>query len=276
MRIAPVALFVLLTGCAVNGFEKYYNPSPIAETIASNPWMVDKPPAVPKVYTYSDDPKADMKRLAEDGYLAIGSSSFYGPPKMGTKAQLIEQGKKVGAAVILVHSKYHDTVTGTVPYTVANPPQVATVNTSGTVNTFSGGGANSTSTVTMPGGPTTYNIPYSVTRNDYVASYWVARDPHKMRLGTNTVPLPDDVRTRLQRNTGVYVPIVVRGTPAFNSNVLEGDVIVGINGADVSDPKGFTDQLTQYAGQTVKLSIIRGSEPVSISVKLNQNPPGVH
>jgi len=71
------------------------------------------------------------------------------------------------------------------------------------------------------------------------------------------------------------VPIVIRGTPAFSANVLEGDVIVKINGADVIDPKGFTDQLTRFAGQPVELSIIRGSEPLVIRVTLNSNPPGV-
>ncbi len=94
-----------------------------------------------------------------------------------------------------------------------------------------------------------------------------------MRLGVNSVPLPDEVRSKLQRNTGVHVPIVVRGTTAFKSNVLEGDVIVAINGADVTDPKSFSDQLTQYAGQTVQLGIMRGTEPMTIRVRLNDNPP---
>lgn len=69
---------------------------------------------------------------------------------------MLEQGKKVGAALILIRSKYRDTLSGTLPYTVPNPPQVASVNTTGTANVYGTGGYatgnyNSTSTVTMPG-----------------------------------------------------------------------------------------------------------------------------
>lgn len=276
---AVLSCFVCLTGCATNGFEKYYSPQPGSESVLSSPY-VDKPLATPKVYAHSNDTKADAKRLAEDGYILLGTSSFFGPANRSNQAQAIAQGKKVGASLIMVSSSYRDTLNGAIPYTVANPTQYATVNTNGTVNSYGSGGYangtyNSTSTVAVPGGYSTYSIPYSVTRNDFFASYWARRSPEKMRLGVNPVPLPDEVRSRLQRNTGVFVPIVIRGTPAFSANVLEGDVIVKINGTDVVDPKGFTDQLTQFAGQAVDLSIIRGSEPISIHVTLNPNPPGL-
>ena len=180
-----------------------------------------------------------------------------------------------------MQSSYRDTLNGTIPYTVANPTQYATVNTSGMVNSYGSAGYatgtyDSTSTVAVPGGYSTYAIPYSVTRNNYFASYWAARSPDRMRLGVNPVPLPDEIRQRLQRNTGVFVPIVIRGTPAFRANVLEGDVIVKINGIDVIDPKGFSDQLTQFEGQAVELSILRGNDQLAVKVALNPNPSGVH
>jgi hypothetical protein len=280
MRLSVIGLFALLsTGCAVNGFEKYYTPQPGADKISSSPY-IEKAPAVPKLYAHSNDVDADAKRMAEDGYVLIGISSFFGPSKTGTQSQAIEQGKRVGAAVILVKSTYKDTLTGTLPYTVPNAPQVATVNTSGTVNSYGSGGYangtyNGTSTVTMPGGSTTYNIPYAIARSDFFASYWVASDPAKMRLGTRPVDLPDNLRAKLKRNTGVYIPIVIHGTPAFRANILEGDVILKINDVDVVDAKGFTDQLTQLAGETVTLDILRDTETVTIKVTLNQNPPGV-
>jgi PDZ domain len=279
-RTAGIAtVLVLLAGCATSGFEKFYNALPGSETVASNP-MYEKPPTTPKLYMYSSDPKSDAKHLAEDGYVMIGTSSFFGPSKNGKQSLAIEQGKKVGAAVVMLNSTYKDTLTGAIPYTVQNPNQTATVSTNGTVNSFGSGGYangtyNSTSTVSMPGGSTTYNIPYAISRSDIFASYWVARDPAKMRLGTNPVNLPDNIRTRLGRNTGAYIAIVIRGTPAFRANVLEGDVIVKINDLDVIDAKGFSEQLTQFAGQSVKLSIIRGAEPISIQLTLNENPPGL-
>jgi hypothetical protein len=277
--ISAILASLLLSGC-VNGFEKYYSPAPGSERISSSPYM-DKPPAEPRVYAHSSDPNADAKRLAEDGYVLIGSSSFYGPANKVTQAQAVEEGKKVGAAIVMVRSSYKDTLSGALPYTVANPTQYATVNTTGTVNSYGSGGYangtyNSSSTVAMPGGYSTYSIPYNISRNDFYASFWAKRSPEKMRLGVNPAPLTDELRQRLQRNTGVFVLIVVRGTPAFRANILEGDVILKINGADVIDPQGFSDQLTQFAGQSVEISLIRGQEPVTVHVTLNPNPPGVH
>ncbi len=274
MRLAILGGLVLLSGCAVNGYEKYYVPSSNAESFKASPVYV-KSQSDPKIYVHSNDINADALRLEEDGYVLVGTSSFFGPERIGTRADAIEQGKKVGAAIIMIKSTYRDTVTGSLPYTVPNAPQVATVNTSGTVYGNSGSGSyNSTSTVTMPGGSTTYNIPYSVTRSDFFPSYWVASDPNKMRLGVNAISLPDEVRRRLMRNTGAYVVVVIRGTPAFRANVLNGDVIVKINDTDVMDGPSFINQLTPVAGETIKLDIIRGAEPVIIQVKLNPNPPG--
>jgi S1-C subfamily serine protease len=159
-----------------------------------------------------------------------------------------------------------DTLSGVVPYSVANPPVVSTVNTSGTVNGY---GYNSTGTITTPGGYSTYAIPYSVSRNTFYASYWVKQDPRKLHLGVSPAPLSDELRRKLERNTGVMIAVVIRDTPAFKANILEGDVVLKVNGADVVDPPSFIAQLTQWAGKTVTLDVMRGDRPRSITVTLN-------
>src|ERR1019366_2280753 len=102
----------------------------------------------------------------EDGYVYIGASSFYGPANRSNQAQAVEQAKKVGAAIVLFKSDYMDTQSGVIPYTVANPAVVSTINTSGTVNSngsngYGTGNYSSTGTITTPGGYSTYAIPYS-------------------------------------------------------------------------------------------------------------------
>lgn len=270
MRITLMLVVAVLSGCATNGYTKFYTPARGNETATSNPLYV-KPPKVPALYTHSNDVDADVKRLNEDGYWLIGTSSFFGPSKMANKEDAIAQGQKVGAALVMLKTSYKDTLSGTMPMVLPNAPQTATMNTTG--NVYGNGGSayyNSTSTVTMPGGSTTYNIPYNVSRSDIFASYWVLFDPAKMRLGVRPGTLPDDVRNKLKRNTGAYVYIVVHGTPAFAANVMEGDVIVKIDDADVIDGNGFLAQLAQYQGQTVNLSIIRDGLPVNIRVPLKQ------
>jgi hypothetical protein len=245
--VAGVVVLFAISGCAVNGFEKYYSPEPGSEGARTDPW-IEKPTPEPKVYAYSDDPKSDTQRAAEEGYLTIGVSSFNGPPATMTRAQLMAQAKKIGASMVLVHSQYKDTISGLVRYDVANPPQVSTVNTTGTVN--------GQSPITTPGGKTTF------------ATFWVRQDVSKLRLGVDIAPLPDSVRTKLQRNTGVITAVVIRGTPAFNANVLRGDVILKVGGEDVIDPQSFTDLLTKFARQTVDLELLRGDTPKTIRVTL--------
>lgn len=267
--IAIGAALALLTGC-VSGFEKYYHPAPAATLAQAAPQLLPPPPQ-PAVNLHSADVQADGKRLLEDGYVYIGESSFYGPANRSNQKQAVEQGKKVGASLVLFKSEYMDTRSGVIPYTVANPSVVSTVNTSGTVYGSNGNSAsyNGTGTVTTPGGYSTYNIPYSVDRNTFYASYWAKRDPSKIHLGMFFRPLDDATRHRLERNTGAQVAIVMRGTPAFNANFLEGDILLKINGQDIIDGQSLTAELPQLAGQSVTFSILRGDEPRTISVTLN-------
>lgn len=272
MRIAVVLIVATCLASCASGFEKFYTPAPNAQAILTSPVTLP-PPKTPQVFGHSSDVKADAKRMAEDGYVYIGSSSFYGPANRSNERQAIAQGEKVGAAVVLFKTDYMDTQSGVIPYTVANPPVVSTVNTSGTINTYGSGGYgsgnyNSTGTITTPGGYSTYAIPYTVNRNTFFASYWAKQDVSKIRLGVRYSPLTDDLRQQLERNTGVVVQIVVRGTPAFRANILEGDVLLKMGGADIVDVPGFTSQGAQFAGQTVAIELIRGGQPRTIKVTL--------
>jgi PDZ domain len=264
-----IALAIIsLAGCAPNGFQKYYQPAQRPASIRVEPFSGE-----PAIYTYSDDPKADARSANENGYVLLGSSSFYGPGNIMTRDQLLAEAKNVGAEMVLVHSKYKDTLSGAVPYTVANPMQVSTVNTTGTVNAYGTGGyATGTysgqSTIMTPGGTTTHYMPYSISRNDTEATFWARVDPRSIRLGVLYEPLPDALRTRLERNTGVVTTGTIKGSPAFNANILPGDVILKMGGEDVIDSVGFAQQLAKFAGQTVDIDLIRGDHPKTIRVTL--------
>ena len=270
MKIVAIGtMLALLSGCA-SGFEKYYHPVP-AEKLAQAIPQFAPPPPKPAIYLHSANMQADGKQMAEEGYVFIGESSFYGPANKSNQEQAVDQGKKVGAAVVMFKSQYMDTRSGVVPYTVANPNVVSTVNTSGTVYGINGNSASysGTGTVTTPGGYSTYAIPYSVDRNTFYASYWAKRDPNKIHLGVNYIPLSDELRHRLERNTGVQAVIVVRGTPAFKANILEGDVLLKLNGKDIVDVPSLSADITRMAGQQITFDLLRGDQSRSIAVTLN-------
>src|ERR1700691_1412057 len=94
-----IAVGCLLSGCA-SGFAKFYTPDPNAQAIAKLPNVLP-PPKTPQLFLHSDDVQADAKRLREDGYIYIGSSSFYGPANRSNEQQAIAQGQSVGAAIVL-------------------------------------------------------------------------------------------------------------------------------------------------------------------------------
>ncbi len=187
-------------------------------------------------------------------------SSFYGHAESSSREQIIKQAKKVGASMVLVQIKYKDTLSGVVP---------------NYVNGYGSGGIGSAayskySTTSTQIGKMTNDIPYSVTRYDTVATFWVHRDMNQVHLGVVAESLPEDVRARLQRNTGVIAIVVMRGTPAFNANMMTNDVILKIGGEDVIDPHGFDGQQIKFEGQTVDIELLRANTPKTVTVTLNR------
>jgi S1-C subfamily serine protease len=81
--------------------------------------------------------------------------------------------------------------------------------------------------------------------------------------------LPNEVRKKLERNTGVQVAAVVKGTPAFKANFIEGDILLSLNGEDIIDVASLSAALNQLAGQRITFNLLRGYQPRAISVTLN-------
>ena len=247
--IMAIGAILALTGCA-NGFEKHYHPAPPAGFVAAAS-SLDPPPPKPAVYVVSADIRADAKRLARDGYVFIGESSFVDLADRSREAQAVMQGKKVGASVVLFKAAHFDTRSDEIPYTVASA-------------TAPGAGASP-----LPGGYSTFATQHSLDRDTFYASYWAKRDPSKIQLGLNYGPLSDALRQRLERDTGVQVEIVVRGTPAFNANFFEGDILLKMNGKDITDVSSLSSDLMQRGGQVVTFDLLRGDEHRTIAVLLN-------
>jgi PDZ domain-containing protein len=257
---------LMLAGCASNGYTKFYTPRPNSAELLASP-NNDKAPAEPKVLTVSQqNAKTTFDDLRRHGYIMFAESSFYGPASKTTNDQAIEQAQKVGAALVTIGISYHDTLSGTNSFTLPGAPVTSTVSTNGSVGGYY---YNANSTVTTPGAPQQYNIPYSVDRNDFWAGYWVHQSINSYKFGGQLADLPPDVRSRLHRNTGVWVPVVVVGTPAFLANVMDGDVITKINGMDVTDQASFREQLVQFSGQPVTFELLRGEEKLSVKMTLH-------
>ena len=271
--LVGVCALINLTGCMTtpNGFSQFYQDK-------AGPSITNLPPysGSTKIYTASN-PTNDEKGLYRNGYFLIGVSAFQGPPQ--SDGAVMSQAKKVGADVVLLSSAYLGSQQTAVPWIQYQPGQTYTTTSSGTVNANaygSGGYAYGTgnyygsSTTTSPGTFSTQVIPVTVHRYQYEAGFFRKAKPPI--LGAWPQPLPSEVRQRLERNTGVFAWVVIAGSPAFGANILDGDVILKMNGEDVASVEDYGEKLTRLAGQKVDVEIWRNEQFKTIAVQLNSKP----
>jgi S1-C subfamily serine protease len=108
-------------------------------------------------------------------------------------------------------------------------------------------------------------MPMTVQRSAYGAGYFVKKH---YRFGANIRDLSESERQQLQTNRGAYVRSVVDNTPAYNSDILPGDVIVGVNGQAANGYSGLVDLIDANRGRTVEVTVIRAGKTVSKQVSI--------
>ena len=68
---------------------------------------------------------------------------------------------------------------------------------------------------------------------------------------------------------GVLIVQVYEDTPAKSANILNGDIIYGINGTEVTNNQQFTHLINRLAGQRIHLTIQRGDVTLTQDITLN-------
>jgi len=210
----------------------------------------------------------------EQGLICVGGSEFRGGAP--TQRQLVDQAKTVGADVVVFTSQYSHTEQGIASILNYHPGQTYTTTQYGTVNAnaygsggyaYGSGSYSGYSTTTTPGTFDTQYVPYQRAIYDYAAAFWRHAKPGI--LGARLLPIPETMRSTLQRNTGVLVDVVILNSPAFRANIFPGDVIIQIADKPVETVPELMDLLPTYAGKTVLFKILRDSQTRDIDVRLN-------
>ena len=192
-----------------------------------------------------------------DGYILLGYARFNAANL--NNYQIVDQAKKVGAAIVMVSSKYTGTNIGSIPITTYNPGQTSTSIITGDVN--------GTVTTTSSGTSQTQYVPYSVNRYDYLVTFWAKTKPPAMGIFFDDLPL--SIRQELERNKGLLITTVVKDSPAYNANVIPGDVAIEMNGIELTSKQQFLSLIMQNTGQKVVLKIIRKGQVKEIELQLN-------
>jgi S1-C subfamily serine protease len=75
---------------------------------------------------------------------------------------------------------------------------------------------------------------------------------------------------------GSSTPAVTPSSPAEAAGLKDGDIILAIEGQAIDSEHPLDAVLTSFApGQTVKLTVLRGSDQIDISVTLGTRPEGL-
>lgn len=100
-------------------------------------------------------------------------------------------------------------------------------------------------------------------------------------LGVLYIPLTNDVAEYLDLETkrGAYIrsqegdPAIVPGSPADQTDLKEGDIIVKINDIDVNEENSLASIINRHSvGDTIKLTIIRDGQEVQLEATLSAAP----
>lgn len=256
---------VLLAGCA-SGYREFYRPTSgfDAERIASlRASPAPAQPIVERARPGNSDEILDA--YAKRGYIMIGNSMFNsGRPESEDSA--LQQSKDVGADLVLIlNPNYTGSVTSSIPITT---PTTSTTYSNATATAYGRGGSVTAygSGVSTTYGTTTNHIPMTVHRSDYGAVYFIRQ---KFGLGAFFRDLNDSERQELQTNRGAVVRLIVDGTPAFNADLLVGDVFTAIDGVPIPSSQTLGELLRERSGKTVVLSLLRRGEKIEKTLQLN-------
>jgi membrane-associated protease RseP (regulator of RpoE activity) len=252
------------TGEEGNNYAKFYKAESGATPDAIAAIRAAPATGSPRVVPVTMWDASTASAYARQGYVLIGASGFTsGWPESDQDA--ISLGVQLGAdLVVILAPEYKGTVTASVPLTI---PNTTTSHTNGSATAYGPNGpvtAFGDSTTTTNGSSTTY-MPMTVQRSAYAAGYFVKGRYH---FGANFRDLTDIERQQFQTNRGAYVTYIVDNSPAYDSDILPGDVIVGVNGQAPSGRAGLMDLINANRGRTVDITVVRAGKALSKRVSI--------
>lgn len=227
---------LIFISCVSNPFKEFYLEERGTNLGAAECFLQDGETPVVK---YSYNIERDIEEQISNYYYLIGISGYNGPERSDSAVRynIEELCKEKGAKVAIYSYEYTDTRHGTI-----RVPESSST-------TFSGNVYNRHGNSSIYGKSTTTYMSessYSIRRGNYTAAFFVPMNKKQKSLitwGLVTMDLTPGIRSNYNRNTGVLVTTVFKDTPAFYSNIMPHDIIVGIDGVEIKNNKEYWKEL---------------------------------
>lgn len=188
------------------------------------------------LYTNTDDFNAHIKSLKEKGYLKIGTWIGLAQYKSSVnKKRALKEAKKVGATVVMSSSMFIGTDFYVLQKVVPPEPIVEEP---------------------VPATPVKTETLETPEKNEAT------------KIGVEFRNLSIEERRDIERNKGAYVINVIDDLPAFEANIIPGDILIKVNGLEIKDANqavlfiGAADQ-----SEDLTLTIIRKGSIREIIIK---------
>ena len=243
--IMHIYVALLVAGCATGGSHQSVMPTGEQNPYQKSYVSIRKPalPVIeaPRIYR-GQDARLDDQRLLEDGFDKLGYSSFEAgdvPPE-----KVLEQAKSVRAELALVYT----TQAGGVPSSVKIDAARAKAKATKRGDADDGVG----------------RLLNDVAHYTYHATYWTRLPPPVLGLHVRDRKDGDAVAQ------GVIVIVAIKGSPAASVGLLAGDALVRLADTEIKTAEDLLALTRRFAGQTVELAWVRGSETLRQSVTLNR------
>ena len=260
-KIIILIAMLSLSACGAGQFGSSYRGYMTPETAANVVLLgADQEPNL----ILSNDIDRDVLSYRERNYVVLGESAFNGLQESPDNA--VRHAKEVFATHVIVSSEFTDTQSR-IDYDYQDIYSTVFVNT---VKTVDGQQVNVREAVTVRD---TVTVPYMRQYNnfDQWAVYMVkSNEVHK--LGILIRDLSQQERSIFKRNTGTVIDVVLTNSPAYLADIIQGDVLLAINGEKIIDSPHAGKIITEreFGGQTIVLTMIKDGVEKDITFEFNE------
>ena len=276
-------LLVFLFGCETyNPYNNYYKSyferydgygNPLYDDIFIFLKEGQEPSLYEKTCNSEEQVEDTILNYLRNGFWIVGASEFTRTRSVASSNLAISKAKEIGATRIFAFSRVLEEVKykkkvrlPTYSSTDSNTYANASAYSNNIYNYKSTQGYANANTNSYTSGYTTTLVDDSYLKYSQGAVYFAKIKEDFIKFGAGfKAEIPSDLKAAIGTDKGLYVNYLIKGSPAFKADVLEGDIILTANGIDVYD-NSFIDK---YKGRTVLFKIYRNGNYIEKAVVLN-------
>jgi membrane-associated protease RseP (regulator of RpoE activity) len=175
----------------------------------------------------------DKRRMFEEGYILIGWSSFTSPREQERYEDAEELAQKIGAAIIILDSRYQGTSVEAVPLFIHPRPYYT---------------------------PYVDYMPYY--ENHYSQTALFFAPLARQGFGANFSELSPTQKQTISSNKGVMIASIRKESPAYHADFLPGDILLSLNQNPIESLDKLNQLLIEKRGQPLNFTLWRGNQKI--------------